>query len=299
MKIALTGATGFVGRYIARQLVGSGHTLRCWHRPSSDRSGLESLTSSIDWIEGELRDQQAAKALVNGCDAVVHAALYHVGSGFQRSEGEIIEFVEKNIVGTLKLIEAARKADVGRFVFISTCAVYDKILSDHPLDETHPLWPNGHYGAHKAALEKFVHSYGYDMGFPICALLPTGVYGVAHPAADSKWFELVKNVVSGGTVTCQSGGKEVHAADVANAVEVLLDAPADKITGEAFNCYDIYISEWDVAHLAKQIAGSGAEIRGRQTVPKNQIVTEKLRGLGMGFGGQKLLEATIRELVGI
>jgi nucleoside-diphosphate-sugar epimerase len=197
----------------------------------------------------------------------------------------------------LKLIEAARRANVGRFVFISTCAVYDKILPDRPLDEAHPLWPNRHYGAHKAAIEKFVHSYGYDMGYPICALRPTGVYGVAYPPKESKWYDLVKAVARGETVTCERGGKEVHAADVAKAAELLLHAPVDKVTGEAFNCYDRYVSEWDVAHLAKQISGSKAEICGKQTVPKHQIVTEKLRGLGMIFGDHALLEATIGELL--
>ncbi len=52
-----------------------------------------------------------------------------------------------------------------RFVFISTCAVHDVILADRPLDEAHPLWPKSHYGAHKAALEKFVHSYGLGQGW--------------------------------------------------------------------------------------------------------------------------------------
>lgn len=296
MQIALTGVTGFVGRYIARQLAGSGHALRCWHRRGSDRSGLESLASSIEWLEGELGDDRASAALVQGCDAVVHAALYHVSRGFERSEGPLMEFVEKNVVGTLRLIEAAQAAGVGRFVFISTCAVYDKILPDRPLDEAHPLWPRSHYGAHKAALEKFVHSYAAD-GYPICALRPTGVYGLAHPASDSKWFELVQAVAAGEAVTCEKGGKEVHAADVARAVELLLLAPAEQITGEAFNCVDRYVSQWDVAHLAREIANSRAEIRGEQTRPKNQIVTKKLQSLGMQFGGDKLLRQTIAELV--
>ena len=62
----------------------------------------------------------------------------------------------------------------------------------------------------KAAIEKFVHSYGYREGYPICALRPTGVYGLAHPAEDSKWFKIVQSVVRGETVTCDRGGKEVH-----------------------------------------------------------------------------------------
>ena len=57
-------------------------------------------------------------------------------------------------MGTLRLIESARAAGVGRFVFISTCAVHEKILDDRPLDEAHPLWAMSHYGAHKAAIEK-------------------------------------------------------------------------------------------------------------------------------------------------
>jgi nucleoside-diphosphate-sugar epimerase len=194
-------------------------------------------------------------------------------------------------------VEAARSADVSRFVFISTCAVHEQILADRPLDENHPTRATSHYGAHKAAIEQFVHSYGLGMNYPICALRPTGVYGLAHRAGDSKWFDLIQAVVQGKAITCRRGGKEVHASDVAKAAELLLNAPASQIAGEAFNCYDRYVAEWDVAHLAKTISGSKAEIRGQQTSPKNEIVTDKLRTLGMTFGGEPLLNETVGQLV--
>lgn len=297
MKIAVTGATGFIGRYILRHLAAAGHSLRCWYRAGSDRSGLEPLSAAVDWVLGELNEPRAVETLVEGCDAVVHAALYRVGAGFRGAEGDLLQFVSTNVLGTLSLIEAARKAGVGRFVFVSTCAVHEKILNDRPLDETHPTWSTSHYGAHKAAIEQFVHSYGQGLGYPICALRPSGVYGVAHPAIDSKWFNLVKSVAEGREVVCQRGGKEVHAADVAKAAEVLLRADPATIAGEAFNCCDRYISEWDVAHLAKSLSGSSIVIGGNQTTPKNQIITEKLRSQGMVFGGQELLEKTVRELI--
>ena len=297
MKIAVTGATGFIGRYILREVAGAGHALRCWYRPSSDRSGLDEVSSVVEWLPGDLNDQRASESLVAGCDAVVHAALWRSGRSFRGAEGDLIEFVERNVVGSLQLIEAARKSVVGRFVFISTCAVHEKILDHHPLDETHPTWATSHYGAHKAAIEQFVYSYGLGAGYPICALRPSGVYGIAYPPQDSKWFDLVRAVASGKSVTCQRGGKEVHAADVAKAVEVLLRAPAEAVAGQAFNCCDRYISDWEVASLAKKISGSKAEIRGNQTAPKNQIITEKLRSLGMEFGGQSLLERTVADLV--
>lgn len=300
MLIAVTGATGFLGRYIVQRLIHAGHTCRCWYRPTSDRSGFEALdTAKLEWIEGDLARPETAGPLVAGCDAVVHGALYRPGAGFRGAEGDLPTFVERNVLGTIRLIEASRAADVGRFVFISTCAVHERILDDRPLDETHPLWPKSHYGAHKAAIEKFVHSYGFGQGYNICSLRPTGIFGLAHPLSASKWFELVQRVKAGKDVEVSGGGKEVHAADVAKAVELLLGAPAEKITGEAFNCYDRYISQYQVATIARELAGSTSRIVGKPSEPKHQIVTEKLRALGMQFGGESLLDQTITEMLAV
>jgi nucleoside-diphosphate-sugar epimerase len=94
MRIAVTGGPGFIGHYILRQLASAGHALRCWYRPTSDRSGLEDV--SIEWLPGELNDEGASKSLVAGCDAVVHAALYRPGTGFRGAEGNLVEFVRND-----------------------------------------------------------------------------------------------------------------------------------------------------------------------------------------------------------
>ncbi len=146
MLIAITGATGFIGRYLVRQLTASGHACRCWKRATSDLSGWDELASPVEWIDGRLGDPAAAESLVSGCQAVIHAALDRPGAGFRGAEGAVVPFVETNVLGTLRLIEAARAAGVERFVFFSTCAVHEKILDDRPLDESHPLWPLTHYG---------------------------------------------------------------------------------------------------------------------------------------------------------
>lgn len=297
MRIAVTGASGFVGRYIVTRLIDSNHICRCWYRPGSDRSGLSTDDSRLEWVLGELGSQQASAALVEGCDAVVHAALHRSGAGFRGAEGDLATYVEQNLLGTIRLIEAARAAGAKRFVFISTCAVHEEILDDRALDEAHPLWPTSHYGAHKAAIEKFIHSYGLGQGYGVCALRPTGIYGPAHPIENSKWFNLVQQVARGEEVRVSGGGKEVHATDVAKATEILLNAPAEKIIGQAFNCYDRYVSEYEVATLAKELSGSNAKIIGQQKRPKHQIETGKLRALGMEFGGRSRLEDTIKEIV--
>jgi len=126
MVIALTGATGFLGRYLVRHLAGAGHRLRCWYRPSSDRTGFTDLGNAIEWLRGSLGDEPATIALVEGVDAVVHAAVQWEGprNRGRGSHGGPGVFLGVNLTGSLQLFQAALEAGVSRFVFLSTCAVH-------------------------------------------------------------------------------------------------------------------------------------------------------------------------------
>lgn len=299
MKIFVTGATGLIGGELVKQLLDDGHELRLWHRRCSATESLTKLKvqsgEQIELICGQLGEGREAEATA-GCDAVVHAALWRQDVSFQQPPADLLEYLRVNLMGSIRLIEAAMNQQVSRFVFLSTCAVHDKILTDRPLDETHPLQAKTHYGAHKAAIEKFVHSYGHGSGFPICALRPSGVFGVSSPIERSKWFELIADVIAGNAVQPEGGGKEVHVSDVAKAIRLLLEAPAEKIAGEAFSCCDAYYSHHDVAVTAKQISASDAKISGTQRLPKHQIVTKKIEALGMKFSGIPVFEETITRI---
>ena len=87
----------------------------------------------------------------------------------------------------------------------------------------------------------------------------------------------------------------MHVSDVARAIGLLLVAP--EVAGESFSCYDRYVSQFEVAELAKQLAGSTSVITGHQTAPKHQISADKIQRLGMQFGGLDVLTHTIAELV--
>jgi nucleoside-diphosphate-sugar epimerase len=299
MLIAVTGATGFLGRYLVRHLAEAGHRLRCWYRPGSDRSGMGPIAHAIEWLPGVLGDEAGVRELIRGADAVVHAAVQWQGprTRGRGSHGAADIFLGLNLTGSLQLFQAAFEAGVPRFIFISTCAVHEVILDDRPLDEAHPLWPTSHYGAHKAALEAFIHSYGLGQGWPICALRPTGIYGLAHPAETSRWFDLVGQVLRGEPVESSRGGKEVHAADVARAVTLLLAVEAQRIAGQSFNCYDLYVAEEHVARIAKELSGSPSVIGTGKRSPRHQIDNSKIRALGMTFGGEDQLRRTVGELV--
>jgi len=100
MLVAVTGATGFLGRYIVNRLLGNGHTCRCWYRPGSDRGGFaESGGARIEWLPGELGDAKAAALLMDSVDAVVHSALQHGGGRFRTTGDDLVEFVEKTSSG--------------------------------------------------------------------------------------------------------------------------------------------------------------------------------------------------------
>jgi len=299
MKIFVTGGTGLIGGELVKQLLDDGHKLRLWHRRSSKSKYLANLKDQsggqIELLCGQLGEGREAEA-VAGCDAVVHSALWREGSPFQQPPTDLLEYLRVNLMGSIRLIEAAMNQRVSRFVFLSTCAVHDKILTDRPLDETHPLQAKTHYGAHKAAIEKFVHSFGHGAGFPICALRPSGVFGINSPIERSKWFELIADVVAGNTVHPEGGSKEVHVSDVAKAIRLLLEAPTEKVTGEAFSCCDAYYSRHDVAVTAKRLSTSNSKIIGAQSQPKHQIVTKKIEELGMKFSGTRAFEETIAKI---
>lgn len=301
MKVFVTGGTGLIGRELADQLLAAGHQLRLWHRNSSTVEPLLNLKSQfgdrVELVDGRLGEGRAEEAAaLDGCDAVVHAALWREDRSFQQPPKDLLEYLRVNLMGSIQLIESAMNQQIERFVFVSTCAVHDKILDDRALDETHPLWAKTHYGAHKAAIEKFVHSFGYGSGFPICALRPSGVFGISSPITNSKWYDLIADVVAGKTVQPTGGGKEVHVSDVAKAIRLLIDAPAESITGEAFSCCDAFYSHHDVATLAKRIAKSPAKILGSSKSPKHQIETTKIASLGMKFCGMPGFEQTVTQI---
>jgi hypothetical protein len=107
----------------------------------------------------------------------------------------------------------------------------------------------------------------------------------------------VGQVLRDESIESARGGKEVHAADVARTVELLLQVEPQRIAGQSFNCYDQYIAEEQVARIAQELMGSQSPIASRNRGPKHQIGTSKIRALGMTFGGEARLRETIKELI--
>lgn len=116
MRIAVTGANGFLGTHAVQRLVERGHTVRgfLWKGTSPG----EAAPWLAEVVEGDVREPADAARAVNGCDAVVHLA------AFVADTGPEARFYDVNVKGTRVLLDAAEHAGVKRFVFTSSLTVH-------------------------------------------------------------------------------------------------------------------------------------------------------------------------------
>jgi nucleoside-diphosphate-sugar epimerase len=266
MLVALTGASGFVGSYTAKALHAAGHSVRALVRTSSRRDHIASDVA--EWREGELHDPQALAGLVAGVDAVIH-------NGVDWSVREIPQRnFERNVLGSLTLLEAARQASVEQFLFVSSVAVYHTILPDRTLDETHPTWPSSTYGAYKAAIEPHLLAYHQTYGMNTSSWRPAAIYGIDPKLQRSQWFTLIETAKQGGHVSTAQGGKITHVQDVADALTLALGDAS--VAGQFYNLVDGYMYWQVAAEIAKELTDSNATIDQRKgSGPKNQFDTRK------------------------
>ena len=267
MLVALTGASGFIGSYTAAALHRAGHAVRALVRETSRRDHVAPHVA--EWRVGDASDPQAMAGLVAGVDAVIHNAV-----DWDALERSPATNFERNVLGSLRLLEAARQAGVEQFLFVSSVAVYHEILPDRKLDETHPTWPGSIYGAYKASVEPHLKAYQVTYGMNTSAWRPAAVYGVDPALKSSQWYDLVARARDGGTIDTPAGGKITHVQDVADALTLAVGDAA--VAGQFYNLVDGYLYWQAAAEFAKQISGSTATVVDRKGAgPKNQFDTRK------------------------
>src|SRR5688572_18632229 len=267
MLVALTGASGFIGSHTAAALFGAGHTVRALVRPTSRRDHIQEYVEQ--WHVGEQHDPQALAGLVVDVDCVIHAAV-----DWNARETSPNSNFERNVLASLRLLEAARLADVPQFIFVSSVAAYHDILQDRKLDENHPTWPNSIYGAYKASIEPHLKAYHFNYGMNTSSWRPAAVYGVDPSIKRSQWFDLIKTARDGGVIDTAKGGKITHVQDVADALTCAVGD--EQVAGQFYNLVDGYMYWQGAAELAKEITGSAAQITDRTgSGPKNTFDTTK------------------------
>ena len=302
MKVAVTGATGIVGRFVTEKLADEGATIRALTRSASNGAGpstVARMPTGIEWVVGDMGDAQALGCLVEGVDAVVHCAYQHAPGRYRGGEGDDLSgFWQANLLGGLELMRQTRLAGASRLVVMSSRAVFGQPSpTGHWVDdETRPV-PDTHYGALKLALEAHASAFAAADGVCFASLRPTGVYGLAYPVERSKWLDLASALIRRQPLPTARMATEVHGRDVAAAVWLLITSPAERIAGRAFNCSDLVVDTRDVMKRLARCLRIRPELPERATNElRNPMKTPALHALGWRPGGSALLERTINEL---
>jgi uncharacterized protein YbjT (DUF2867 family) len=216
--VALTGATGFVGRAARSALEEAGYSVRALARTVPSEAG------ATDWVRGDLADPAALARLVNDAEAVLHVAGLTTAT-------DPAQFEAANVTGTMALVEAATRAGVPRFVFVSSLSAREPQLSA--------------YGASKERAERLVMASGLDWTI----VRPPGVYG----PWDVDYLEMFK-LARLGFVPVPPPGRSslIHVHDLAELLAAL--APGhESVTHRTFEPDDAHKGGWSHRELARVI----------------------------------------------
>lgn len=179
MNILLTGGAGFIGRWVAKQLLSEGHKLWILDDLSNGRQEnikeFQEHPGLQEFIVGSILDEKLLEGIF---DAHHFDICYHLGASInvQDSIDDPRITFNNDTVGTFYILEQCRKHNT-KVVFMSTCMVYDRCNEETGITELHPTKPASPYAGAKVAAENMVLSYYYAYGLPTVVIRPFNTYG--------------------------------------------------------------------------------------------------------------------------
>ena len=244
MRVAVTGSAGQIGGRLLDHLARSHEVVGFDLRPGPRTTPLD------------LANEDAV-ARLQGFDRIFHlAAAISVPESVERPP----LYVRSNILGTVHVLEAARRSD-SRVVFVSTAAVYGEPQGS-PIPETHPTNPTSPYGLTKVAGEEFARQFHRLYGLDVSIVRPFNVYSEDlkpnNPYAGVIAIFL-RNAREGRALEVHGDGGQtrdfVHVTDVVRLLELVGDRPG---TAEAYNCgTGVVTSILELAELVRARFGPG------------------------------------------
>jgi 2-alkyl-3-oxoalkanoate reductase len=231
MKALVTGGSGFLGRHLVQRLLQEGEVVWALARTPQTASQLKSLGAGV--VEGDIRRWSSLRQAVQGMDVVFHCA------GKVEPTGRWIDFLEVNVLGTERLIQAALEQGVPRIVHVSSVGIYGPQPGGTVIAEDEDYDPNpgarGFYTRSKIEADQVASWYARQRAAPITLIRPGTIYGPGGRGrlvrAGARLGRL--NVVFG------DGQNLLPLAYVDNVVDALLCAARSEVgNGRAYNIVD-------------------------------------------------------------
>ena len=241
MKLLVTGGAGFIGSNFVRMALSDKFpnfnveqiTVLDLLTYAGDEENLKPIASDkrYKFVKGDIRDLELAKKLMLDADQVVHfAAESHVDRSIEGGS----EFVSTNVMGTQVLLDAAKSANIKRFVHVSTDEVYGSI-SEGSWPEDHPLLPNSPYSASKAGSDLLVRAYNRTHKLDTVITRCSNNYG-QYQFPEKVMPLFITNIIEGKKVPLYGNGLNVrdwlHVDDHCRAIDLVINGGR---SGEIYN----------------------------------------------------------------
>jgi nucleoside-diphosphate-sugar epimerase len=241
MRILITGAGGFIGSHLVRQVLQEGHTVVAVLRPEESVERLSDCLDAVSLARCDLGDSDAVRRLVTGThpDKTLHLAWY-VETGKYWQARENLDCVRM----TLSLAQALAETGCSRFVGAGTCAEYDWNYGLLKEDVT-PLKPRTLYGVCKDATRGILQAYCARAGMSFSWTRFFLIYG-PREAPERLIPYVVRSLLNGEVAKCTGGEQTrdfLHVEDVASAMWAVaksdLSGPVNIGSGQAVKVRDV------------------------------------------------------------
>ena len=236
MNIIVTGAAGFIGMHVCKNLLDSGHSitgldnLNAYYDQTLKRKRLECLTQFEDFTfyKQDIADKEALMEIFAEvrADCVINLAAQ---AGVRYSLIDPDAYANSNLTGFLNILEACRQKEISHLIYASSSSIYGS-NDDKPFKETHNTdHPVSLYGATKKANEVMAHSYSHLFQLPTTGLRFFTVYG-PWGRPDMAMFLFTKAILENKPIDIYNHGKMIrdftYIDDVVQAINRLVDTPA-------------------------------------------------------------------------
>ena len=251
--ILVTGGAGFVGATLVRRLVASGYRVRVLDDLSTgDAAHLAGVTAEL--VKGDIRDAAALDGALDGMAAIIHLAA--AGSVIGSVQDPETNF-DVNVLGTFRVLDAARRADVERVVLASTGGA---LIGDAtpPVTERSLPKPISPYGASKLAGEGYAHAFAKTYGVRTVAIRFGNVYGPWCARKRGVLNVFFESIHSGVPLIIYGDGSAsrdyVHVDDISSALQLALerDVPGGTVLHAASG---VETTVRELADLCRRAAG--------------------------------------------
>lgn len=280
-KILITGGAGFIGSHVVRRFVKNYPDYQIFNLDALTYAGnLENIKDienepNYTFVKGDITDESFINALFNEqqFDGVIHlAAESHV----DRSIEDPLAFVKTNVIGTMNLLNAAKKQWLGsfedkRFYHVSTDEVYGSLGAEGLFNETTSYDPNSPYSASKASSDHFVRAYGETYGLPYVITNCSNNYGPNH--FPEKLIPLfINNIINNKPLPVYGDGNYTRdwlfVKDHAVAIDLVFH------NGKNHETYNIGgFNEWKNIDLVKVLCQIMDQKLGRTSGESAQLIT--------------------------